>query len=997
MYSSSKYSRISVIALMIIFYLSSSLIAQQPIFKHYTTGEGLPSQVVYCTTQDSKGYLWFGTDAGASRYDGHTFENFNIQDGLSDNEILNIHKDSKGRLWFFTLNGKLSYFLNDTFFNAEKDSRLELSANKFEAVSFMEDADSNIWIGSRRSQLLYFGNNGKSQLFNLDTLLFHPANSLNNWVFTYTPSKDKVWIMIGFHTSILFEYKNNIFEAYPDQSVIEPLSNQFYMQNTNLNTAFFNGSSGICIIENGKSKTIIPRLSIPHYEKDNRFFVDRNMDIWTTSSDNMIYHFKHVDSRFVFDHSYFLDANIGGVFVDSENNTWFSTTTNAVYKLSPNSNYLKIFPGNFNNTDNSIECVKLDNTGRVWFSSSKGNLYQLNKDSLKKYTITPEGNGPGIRNFVTDINGNVFCITAEGLFSLNKNSTARYQFISVPARNNGKSYDFRAAKYLKIDRKGRLFFTSSSGLLQLNSENNYNYVNYVAFNSLLAHRIYSLYFDALNNMWFENFEELCCYNNKEVISYPLLDKEFLSQITSIEGVSDSVLAIATYGSGIKFFKNGKVINRFSQKQGLAGNLCRQIFVEQDTVYAATNQGFTYFIYSNNTISDVHTFSINEGMPSNDVRYIAAGDGRIYIATSSGLCVMNKRILTHQKTIKAPQTYFKSINVNGNNQNDTSVLASYYDDIIVNFTAITFDQPDKIVYQYNLTGKENGWIETKNTTAILSSLTPGNYIFSLRAKKYDSDWSNPIHFQLNIEPPYWQRWWFRAIFISILATAAYYLIKYITGRNYRIKLREVKAQQALAEERNRISSDMHDDLGADLSNILMLTRISSESNKKDPLKTKQLSEIEQFTTRVIGKVDEIIWALNPNQDSLQDLVAYIKDYCGQFLDHQFLKGKITIPHPVPDKNITAAFRRNIFLVIKEGMNNIIKHSGATTFSLELKFKDTQAEITLQDDGKGFLDNDKLERGNGLMNMQKRIRQLNGEIDVRSVPGNGTVLKLRVPIN
>ncbi|MEP7129327.1 MAG: triple tyrosine motif-containing protein, partial [Chitinophagales bacterium] len=379
------------------------------------------------------------------------------------------------------------------------------------------------------------------------------------------------------------------------------------------------------------------------------------------------------------------------------------------------------------------------------------------------------------------------------------------------------------------------------------------------------------------------------------------------------------------------------------------------------------------------------------------RYITAGDGRIYIATSSGLCVMNKHILTQQKIINAPQTYFKSITINGNNQNERTVLASYNDDITVNFTAITFDQPDKILYQYNLTGKENGWIETKNTTAILSSLTPGNYTFSLRAKKYDSDWSNPIHFQLDIEPPYWQRWWFRGILITILAIGAYYLIKYITGRNYRIKLREVKAQQALAEERNRISSDMHDDLGADLSNILMLTRISNQSNKNEPLKNKQLSEIEQFTTRLIGKVDEIIWALNPNQDSLQDLVDYINDYCGQFLDHAFLKGKINIPYPVPNKNITAVFRRNIFLVIKEGINNIIKHSGATSFSLELKFDGGQVDITLQDDGKGFLDNDKLERGNGLINMQKRIKQLGGEIDIRSVPGNGTVLNIRVPIS
>src|SRR4030095_10622862 len=90
--------------------LSYNSFGQSPVYKNYTVNDGLPSQVVYCALQDAEGYMWFGTDAGASRFDGHSFQNFTIKDGLTDNEILGMNLDSKGRVWFITLNGKLCYF-----------------------------------------------------------------------------------------------------------------------------------------------------------------------------------------------------------------------------------------------------------------------------------------------------------------------------------------------------------------------------------------------------------------------------------------------------------------------------------------------------------------------------------------------------------------------------------------------------------------------------------------------------------------------------------------------------------------------------------------------------------------------------------------------------------------------------------------------------------------------------------------------------------------------
>lgn len=135
---------------------------------------------------------------------------------------------------------------------------------------------------------------------------------------------------------------------------------------------------------------------------------------------------------------------------------------------------------------------------------------------------------------------------------------------------------------------------------------------------------------------------------------------------------------------------------------------------------------------------------------------------------------------------------------------------------------------------------------------------------------------------------------------------------------------------------------------------------------------QFNEIEQFTTNVIGKVDEIIWALNPEQDSLRDMINYIIDYCQRFITHKYIKGSIKKPDKISDKSISSVFRRNVFLVVKEGMNNIIKHSEATEFTIELEESGEKLYVLLKDNGNGFRDDDKLERGNGLLNIKKGLK-------------------------
>lgn len=983
--------------LLILFFclMHSSLLSQDPILKQYSINNGLPSQTVYCINQDEQGYLWFGTDAGVSKFDGHVFQNFTIEDGLSDNEILNIHVDSKGRLWFFTLNGSLCYYKNDTFFNARTDARLALAKTKFEAVSFLEDDNGRIWIGSNSSQLFCFDESSGSHLYNLDTLK-DPQNSTKNWIFTYSPEPGKILLRLGYHVSRLYEFQNGKFLIYHDQSFLDPISNQFYLKNTGSGSAYYKGKNGICKISGYSNQTLIEVNKIPSYFYDSRFFVDRNQNIWITNLDNKISQFIYTNGSLQSVRKFSLNETIGCVFIDSEGSTWFSTTGKGVYKMPANSEYLTMYGSSQLDGDDNIEFVKSDKSGNVWFSSTNGNLFQIQNQILKKYTLENTQNGHAIKTFEFDNNGNIFCTTREGIFQLINSNSANARFKDLPAKNNGIKYSFRAAKNVKSDRNNKIYFSSATGLLELKGNQGEPYIEYVPFNSLLAHRIYSLYFDLSNNIWFENYSTLCCYDGKKVVTYQIFRDEIPCQISSIAGTEDSILILATYGNGVIFFKNGQVINKLTASEGLTGNLCRNAFIEMDTIYVATTQGFCHFTYTDNYISNLKTYTTSDGLPTNDVKSIYAQLGKIYFATSSGLCVLDKNSGNLPVQIDPPQTHFKSIFVNGVLQKTSRITATYKDDIAIEFSAITFEQPEKLIHQYNLSSNDNSWINTKNRTVILSSIKPGDYDFKLRAKKYNSDWSNPIHIKLQINPPFWQLWWFQGTVMLLFSLLGYYVIRFVTGRKYRLRLQEAKAEQALAEERYRISSDMHDDLGADLSNILLLTRVKKKSQSLQDQSTQQLSEIELFTKILISKVNEIIWALNPIHDSVRNLFDYINDYCKRFIDHDFLKGKIQISYPATNLTVSSAFRRNIFLVVKEALNNIIKHSGATYFELDLRVEESKFLLTISDNGYGFDELKVKSSGNGILNMKKRIIELNGTIELSSIQARGVSLKISVPL-
>jgi len=212
--------------------------------------------------------------------------------------------------------------------------------------------------------------------------------------------------------------------------------------------------------------------------------------------------------------------------------------------------------------------------------------------------------------------------------------------------------------------------------------------------------------------------------------------------------------------------------------------------------------------------------------------------------------------------------------------------------------------------------------------------------------------------------------------------------------YRDKLHKLEKQNAVNRERLRIAKDMHDEVGASLTRISILSELAKNGKQSQEESMKTISQISDISGNVVDEMSEIIWAMNPKNDSLDSFAAYLRRYASGYLETAGIEGKFPFPDDIQPVAMSAELRRNVFLTAKEALHNMVKHSGATEAEVRLEYYGKKLELSLRDNGNGFDIESKTGSGNGLINMQKRIQELGGEFSVTSTVGKGTEVRLVV---
>lgn len=316
-----------------------------------------------------------------------------------------------------------------------------------------------------------------------------------------------------------------------------------------------------------------------------------------------------------------------------------------------------------------------------------------------------------------------------------------------------------------------------------------------------------------------------------------------------------------------------------------------------------------------------------------------------------------------------------------------------------FTALCFSAPGNVQFRYRLDGFDNRWIDARTQSdAVYPQLSAGNYEFQVTACNCDGIWSGTTsHIAFSIAPFFWQTWWFRLGTFLIFTAAVVAIVLYVSHRRLRLRLALLEQQDVLNKERMRIAKDLHDDLGTRLTKVVLLSGLAQRDQTAPQKLGEHLRKLSAAAHQVIGSLDETVWAVNPRNDTLPHLVNYIGRFAVEFLKTAGIQCAVDLPECPPNWVVPAAVRHNLFLSVKEALNNVVRHANARAVDLRISATEEYLEVSIQDNGCGFGQTPDADGADGLRNMRQRIEEIGGQFKLDSRPASGTRIVFTCPSN
>lgn len=383
------------------------------------------------------------------------------------------------------------------------------------------------------------------------------------------------------------------------------------------------------------------------------------------------------------------------------------------------------------------------------------------------------------------------------------------------------------------------------------------------------------------------------------------------------------------------------------------------------------------------------------------------DGRMWFATTKGLEMIDPKSARKPNRFPPPAVIDDIIADKKRASENSPFTASGAQrltfppgrgELEIRYTGLSFTAPEKNRFKYKLDGVDSEWVQAGTRRfAYYNNLPPGDYTFHVTACNNDGVW-NPLSssVMLRLLPHFWQTWWFYGLCLAGLSGSAAGIARHLTHRKMKRQMELIEQQHALEKERGRIAQDMHDDLGAGLTQITLLSELAAREVSQPEKVGIHITQISETARDVVQAMDEIVWAVNPRNDNVARLAGYIFHHAEKFFRATSIRFRCRRGGTLPEHPLSAELRHNLFLVVKEALHNVAKHSDATEASLRISVVDSTLEICVEDNGNGLGRKNGHREGNGLNNMRQRMEKAGGEFVVTSEPGKGTRIQMRIEL-
>ena len=1014
----------------------------------WDTENNLPSSTVTSIAQTPDGYLWVGTYNGLARFDGARFVVFDPVSlpALGQARVQGLFLDANGTLWINTFRGGLTSYHDGVFRKELRDQPA------FDLHTTLVASTSNLV-----TFVMQFG----------EVLQRDPVQTNANWTITAPPAANPIFQCVDGEGRLWFltrdghilQFAGGRFSQLAEDGGL--MGSQIYTLAADARGRVWAGAENEVAVWNGKQFEAMTPTNGTADIQPQLIFPMKSGAVWVMDGDRL----REMAGRaWVAEPGPWrglLGAASGramGAHEDRDGGLWLNHYGNGIFHITPDGKYQRItarenLPSDrvgawFQSRDGGIWAgvdhgglVRLrdrrfhvistreglparttlsvceDQQGAIWIGTAGGGLCRWLNSTVTRYAVGASASANFIFSILPRPDGSTWLSAAEGedLYQLTDGQIRRI------------SWDVHGIKAMLADHQGRVWMGTKYG------------VAYAAGTDRRIIRtstnptppaVRALAETPDGKVWAGTDDGTIfqCAPD-QLTAYRATDALADQPISSLLADADGTLWAGTFRGGLLRFKQGKFA-RITAKQGLPVDIICQILDDgHGRLWLGTHQGI-YRVAKvdldacadgrTNTL-DYVIYGRHDGLPALECSdgYQPAcwrgTNGTLWFTTVRGVVSVNPDELTARSA--SPPVFIEEVRVDGELMVDGNASPAVvpgekitvppgHKQLDFRFTALSFDAGNMARFRYRVDGLDQDWvdIDTRRTVQ-LRNLPPGDYRFHVIACNSEGVWNiKGAALAFVVQPYFYETWPFKAITGAIVIAGISLGVRRAATRKYRRKLALLQQQHAIERDRTRIAKDIHDDVGAGLTQITLLTELARREPEQAAANLERISESARTLTKAM---DEIVWAVDPQHDTFDGLMDYISAYAEDFLQVAGIRCRMDFPPALPAMRVDAELRYNLFLALKESLNNIVKHAKASEVWLRLRIEAKTFTLTIEDNGQGLsaanregpaaAGSERITSGSGLTNMEKRLQAVGGRCEIHSSATQGTRVEMTVAIS
>lgn len=920
----------------------------------YTTEQGLSENVVYCLLQDKDGFIWAGTHYGLNRFDGYTWKSFYKSSdnaaSLPDNTIYDMVEEG-AILWLSTDAGIVRF--------SKKDHRSSLITPRgsiaMKGTYDMARLNDSLVVVSyynmvgllntRRETLRIMDSPGT---LGIGYNRFFCLQDGRMFFLSTDPREKGIYYVNAKESRVEKTVEESLFPFIPEGRV----GNYFADQSGNHWVYYLNKGWATYGPDGGTSRFKLPMVTA---SSPTACFAQDGNRVWMGSDQGIIYCDLVTGSSVLITNQdqQLLVNKVYSLLPDQQQNLWAGTFGGGVSKVG-----FQQSPGHVGIFNNPEMLSGNMLTGMRKLPSGELLVFDFTQFELRDQQFRKIASG---QNTLFDprvaqkIIGNSTGELSRSLLDTFRLYGSSWVFALRDSRNRiFAGTDMR-------DTEGKLLFRNSAPISQIEE-------------------------DASGNTWVISLSGLYRVDsNDHVTRIAFKGFEGWANMVTLLHAGNGKFWLGTTEGLILLEYPSLRFRRFDVNDGLPDNYIYQLQKDQaGNIWISTNKGLSCYQPSLNRFVN---FSRRHGLVNTEYNSrcsVKWDDSTMVFGGTSGLDFIDPAKML-KVADRIPEVLITGWAVNGKDTGQLSHLSVGHrmNNWTISYTTNDMLYPQDIYFRYRLAGAPVGWVYTQGINkAIFSGLNPGNYLFEVQASYNGNKWSVPAVASFEIRRPFFQTWWFYVLIFSLISGIAVAVFRY-----------RLQQRIHMLNIRNRISKDLHDEVGSSLSGIRIFSQMAEAKIDTEPEVTRTyLQKVQGYCESVLGSMSDIVWTINPENDSLEKVFGKLKGYAVSLAEPSDVRVEFLGESSLSEKGLDMEARRNIYLIGKEAIHNAIRHSGCRKLRVSMHVTGEMLVLCIKDDGNGF-DLQRPVAGNGLRNMRDRASDIGAMLEVDAGP-SGTSVRLTV---